>query len=87
MTFLLVVEKKRTGIVGKTSAASVWFELILLERMTEHHCTFSAELTMAGNWRLLGFLWPEMWQMCRSAKPAYDHKVIAVARTHDLCRR
>ena len=45
----------------------------LLEQMTEHHCTFLAELTMAGNWRLFAFLWPETWQMCRSVKPAYDH--------------
>ena len=39
----LVVEKKRTGIVGKTFglfASSVLSELILLEQMTEHHCTF-----------------------------------------------
>ena len=49
MTFLLVVEKKRTGIVGKTFGLSVLSEWILLEQTTEHHCTFLAELTMAGN--------------------------------------
>ena len=48
-TFLLVVEKKRTGIVGKTFASSVLSEWILLEQMTEHLCTFWAELSMAGN--------------------------------------
>ena len=45
----LVVEKKRTGIAGKTSATSVLSEWILLEQMTEHQCTFWAELMMAGN--------------------------------------
>ena len=48
-TFLVVVEKKRTGIVGKTFASSVLSEWILLKQMTEHLCTFWAELTMAGN--------------------------------------
>ena len=40
MTFLLVFEKKRTGIVWKTFASSVLSEWILLEQTTEHHCTF-----------------------------------------------
>ena len=81
MTFLFAVEKKRTGIARNASAASVLTEWILLEQMTDHHCTFLAELTVAGNCNVGHFLWPQMWQMCRSAKPASDHKVLAVART------
>ena len=83
MTFLLVVEKKRTGIVGKTFGLSVWSEWILLEQTTEHHCTFLAELTMAGNCNVgdcSGFCGAKCGK-CADLRARFDHKVIAVART------
>ena len=85
MTFLLVVEKKRTGIAGNTSAASVLSEWILLEQMTEHHCN----LTMAGNCNVgdcSGVSGPKCGKCADLPSRLLTTRVSLLPEHNDLCR-